>query len=167
MASGDTIAGDILFRRKDRSDNQVKVVGRLSTSETDTFSFNDPTGKTFINSRGMSRVADDAPPNARNINAPEAIFEQGEELQIVFVPGETTTNDLDVDGDQSQLTLRVVSKDLNTGIANAETRSLGNNEISTDPGVANGSEVTWYRETVGNKIRLAVAGLFEAAPSEA
>jgi len=165
MASGDTINSDILIRKRDNSDNLFKVVGRFSDEELDTFDVSDPQGKVFLNAARSNNV--NPPAGARTVEAPSAVFEEGEEIRIAVIAKEGPNNPLDVSGDQSQLRLRVVKVDLNTGIANPETISLADNEVTSDPAVSEGDDLLWFKDTVGTNTRVFIAGLYEAAPAEA
>lgn len=166
MASGDTIDGDVYVVRRDVSDNEMKVVGRLnSTADLDTVSSDTPQGKVFVNTNLSDLV--NRPNGARPISAPNATFESGEEILIKVDFNEGTANALDVDGDQGALNLGYIEQDLNRGITNTQTFTLADNEITSDPSVSAGDTVTWFRDTVGDSRKVYLAGLYEAAPSEA
>lgn len=164
MASGDLIPGDVLVKRRDNSDNEVKVVGRFDSAELNTFA-SGPDGKIYLNATRSSLVS--APSTARVESAPNAVFEEGEEILVQLEAGTNPANDLDVSGDQSQLRLRYIEVDLNRGTRNTQTFKLSDNEISTDPDTPVGEPVTFFRDTVGSSRRVFLAGLYEAKPAEA
>lgn len=164
MGTGDTIPGDILVKRRDNSDNEVKVVGRFDSAELDTFD-NGPDGKIYLNAMRSSLVS--APSTARVEAAPNAVFEEGEEILVQLEAATNPSNKLDVSGDESRLRVRFIEVDLNRGTRNTQTFKLSDNEISVDPDTPVGEPVTFFRDTVGSSRRVYLAGLYEAKPAEA
>lgn len=163
MATNDTIPGKIRLVRVDTEGNKEVVAGPFGSSELDDVNqtFN-PEDYLYLNTILSGRKS--APGNARELAAPDAQYESGEELHVEFVANATVSNDVDHDFDA--FTIEVLRRDKNRGRIYPDTLTVADQELSSDPTESTSDYVTIFKETVPDRQEYRVVGRVAAAAIE-